>query len=144
MSDVVVPQTVTLLLSNGRTVTVWAELNHRQHKAMYQRMFREIEGGELRRDMEKFVDAKIVAYVEDWTLTDPQQQPLEIRRKGERISAEELQDVLDNLKQSVLMEMKAAIDAHHDRIEAAAEAQKKTGSFASASSTMLPSVAVPA
>jgi len=144
MSDLVVPQTVTLPLSNGRTVTVWAELNHRQHKAMYQRMFREIDGGGLRRDMDRFVDAKIVAYVEDWTLTDPQEQPLEIRRKGERIPADELQDVLDNLRQPVLMEIKAVVDAHHERIETAGEAQKKTDSFASASSTMLPSVAVPA
>ena len=39
MSDIVIPREVTLPLSNGRSLTVWAELNHGQYIAMLSRMY---------------------------------------------------------------------------------------------------------
>ena len=53
MSDIVVPRELTLPLSNGRSLTVWAELNHGQYIAMLSRMYTESKGGELKRDVLK-------------------------------------------------------------------------------------------
>ena len=70
LMDIVVPREVTLPLTNGRSVTVWAELNHGQYIAMLSRMFTESKDGELRRDVLKTTDATVIAYLIDWTLTD--------------------------------------------------------------------------
>lgn len=139
-SAVVVPRTTTLPLSRDRAITVREELNHGQHTAMLARMYREGDTGALRVDPVKQGDALIVAYLVDWTLTDASGAPLEIRG----LPPDELQDVLNNLRHPIVREIKDAIAKHHDAIEAADAAQKKTESGAPASPPTSPSAAPPA
>jgi hypothetical protein len=138
--DVVIPREVTLPLSHGRTVTVWAELNHGQHIAMLSRMFTESKGGEFRRDMIKTTDATVIAYLIDWTLTDATGARIPVRG----LAPDAVQDVLNNLRQATVLEIKQAIEAHHDRVEAAGEVLKKTESTDDSSSTPLPSASAAA
>lgn len=138
--DVVIPREVTLPLASGRTVTVWAELNHGQYIAMLSRMFTEATNGEMRRDLIATTDATVIAYLIDWTLTDPQGQRIQVRG----LAPAAVQDVLNNLRQSVAQDVKRTIEAHHGSVEAAATELKKTESIDASSPTPLPSAATAA
>ena len=138
--DVVIPREVTLPLANGRTVTVWAELNHGQYIAMLARMFTEATNGEMRRDVIKTTDATVIAYLLDWTLTDPQGERIPVR--GQAPAA--VQDALNNLRQSVAQDVKRVIEAHHAAVEAAGDELKKTASTDGSSVTPSPSVSAAA
>jgi len=138
--DMVIPQDVTLPLANGRTITVWAELNHGQYIAMLSRMYTEAKDGELRRDVIKTTDATVIAYLIDWTLTDPQGERIAIRGRP----PDQVQDALNNLRQAVAQDIKRVIDAHHAAVEAAATALKKTASIDASSDTPSPSVSTAA
>jgi hypothetical protein len=140
MSDIVVPRELTLPLAHGRSVTVWAELNHGQYIAMLSRMYTESKQGELRRDVLKTTDATVIAYLIDWTLTDAQGQRIAVRG----LPPNEVQDVLNNLRQAAALEVKQAIEAHHARVEAAGDALKKTDSIDDSSPTPLPSASAAA
>jgi len=122
--DMVIPREVTLPLANGRTITVWAELNHGQYIAMLSRMFTESKDGELRRDVIKTTDATVIAYLIDWTLTDPQGERIGVRG----LPPNDVQDALNNLRQAVAQDVKRTIEAHHAAVEAAGMALKKTES----------------
>jgi len=140
MSDVVVPGTTTLALSRGRSITVRKELNHGQHTAMQARKYRETDEGTLRINPATISDAVVIAYLVDWTLTDQRGQPIEILG----LPANELQDVLNNLRQPVADEVKRAVQAHDAAVQAAAEAEKKTESPGAPSPSTSPSAAPPA
>jgi hypothetical protein len=131
---VVMPDTVTLPLAYGWTVTVWAELTHGQHTDMQIRMFRDGGNGEIVRDLTKITDAAVMAYLVDWTLTDAQGQRIEIRG----LKPDALQDVLRNLRQFAAGEVKQAIEAHHERQQAALADLKKTASTETPSATTSP------
>lgn len=147
MGDVVVPRTTVLPLSNGRAVTVREELNHGETIAMYARMYRTLAPEviaaaaasgmqiEMAVDPLKTGDALTVAYVVDWTLTDGADRPLEIRG----LAPNEFQDVLNNLKHPVAVELKRAIEAHANRVAAAAADLKKTPSTGEPSPATSPS-----
>jgi hypothetical protein len=138
--DMVIPRELTLPLAHGRTVTVWAELNHGQYIAMLARMYTEAKDGELRRDVIKTTDATVIAYLIDWTLTDPQGDRIPVRGRPPA----EVQDALNNLRQAVARDLKQTIEAHHAAVEAAADALKKTDSIAGSSGTPSPSASAPA
>ena len=140
MSDIVTPREVTLPLTHGRSLTVWAELNHGQYIAMLSRMFTEAKGGELRRDVLKTTDATVIAYLIDWTLTDSSGARIPIRGQA----PDAVQDVLNNLRQATALEVKQAIEAHHAAVEAAGEALKKTASSDASSGTPSPSASAAA
>ena len=140
MSDIVIPRELTLPLSNGRSLTVWAELNHGQYIAMLSRMYTESKTGELHRDVIKTTDATVIAYLIDWTLTDAAGARIAVRG----LAPDAVQDVLNNLRQPTVLEIKQAIEAHHARVEAAGEALKKTSSTDASSATPLPSASAAA
>jgi len=140
MSDIVTPRELTLPLADGRTVTVWAELNHGQYIAMLSRMYTEAKDGALRRDVIKTTDATVIAYLIDWTLTDPQGDRLEVRG----LAPDAVQDVLNNLRQPVAQDVKRVIEAHHAQLEAAGEALKKTDITDASSGTPSPSASAAA
>ena len=122
-SAVVTPRTKVLPLPvDGWTLTVHEELNHGQHIAMLARVYRETEDGKLHRDALKNSDALVIAYLVDWTLTDSSGERIDI--KG--LKPEDLQDVLNNLRIPVALQVKQAVQAHDATIGAAAEDQKKT------------------
>jgi hypothetical protein len=136
MSDVVTPRTTVLPLSNGRSITVHAELNHGQHMAYLARVYRESADGTLSRDMLKTGDAMVMAYLVDWTLTDSSGQRIDIQG----LPQDELQDVFNNLRIPVALEVKRAVQAHDAAIDAAADALKKTDSTDASSAMTLQSV----
>jgi hypothetical protein len=138
--DVVIPREVTLPLADGRSLTVWAELNHGQYIAMLSRMYTEAKNGELRRDVIKTTDATVIAYLIDWTLTDASGVRIPVRG----LAPDAVQDVLNNLRQPVVLAIKQAIEAHHARVEEAGEALKKTPSIGDSSATPLPSASAAA
>lgn len=140
MSDIVIPRETTLPLSNGRSLTVWAELNHGQYIAMLSRMYTESKDGALKRDVLKTTDATVIAYLIDWTLTDPSGARIPVRGQ----SPDDVQDALNNLRQATALEVKQAIEAHHASVEAAGEALKKTVSGDASSDTPSPSVSAAA
>jgi len=140
LSDIVVPRELTLPLTNGRSLTVWAELNHGQYIAMLSRMYTESKGGELKRDVLKTTDATVIAYLIDWTLTDPQGARIPVRG----LPPDDVQDALNNLRQATALEVKRAIEAHHATVEAAGEALKKTESIDGLSTAPLPSASAAA
>jgi len=140
VSDVVIPRETTLPLTNGRSVTVWAELNHGQYIAMLSRMYTESKDGALKRDVLKTTDATVIAYLIDWTLTDPQGARIPVRG----LPPDDVQDALNNLRQATALEVKRAIEAHHASVEAAGEALKKTDSTDASSGPPSPSVSAAA
>ena len=88
-------------------------------------MYTESKGGELKRDVLKTTDATVIAYLIDWTLTDPQGARIPVRG----LPPDDVQDALNNLRQATALEVKRAIEAHHATVEAAGEALKKTESI---------------
>lgn len=137
---VVMPRTVTLPLAYGWTVTVYEELTHGQHTDMQVRMFRDAGDGQVVRDLQRITDAAVIAYLVDWTLTDAQGAPIAI--KG--LAPDALQDVLRNLRQFAAVEVKQAIEAHHERQQAALADLKKTASTDRPSATTSRSASLPA
>jgi len=121
-------------------VTVWAELNHGQYIAMLSRMYTESKDGALKRDVLKTTDATVIAYLIDWTLTDPQGARIPVRG----LPPDDVQDALNNLRQATALEVKRAIEAHHASVEAAGEALKKTDSTDASSGPPSPSVSAAA
>ena len=123
MSDVVVPRALELPLSRGRSITVKSELNHGEYVAMLARMYRtDVEKGI---DPLKTADALIVAYLIDWTIRGPDGERIEIRGQ----SADKVQDAINNLRQPLVLEIKAAIEAHDQAQRDADETLKKTESI---------------
>ena len=125
MSDIVLPRTKELPLSRGRTITIREELNHGEHVAMLARMYRERDDGKTAIDPLKTGDAVIVAYLVDWNLTDASGRRLEIRG----LPPDDVQAVLNNLKQPLVVEIKEAIEAHEEAQRLADDALKKTASI---------------
>jgi len=137
---VVMPQTVTLPLAYGWTVTVWEELTHGQYNDMRSRIYSESDTGTLQRNVERFFDGLVIAYLVDWTLTDAQGQRIEIRG----LRPEALQDAYRNLRQFAALEVQRAIEAHHERASAAIADLKKTASSGAPSATISPYAGSPA
>jgi hypothetical protein len=137
---VVMPRTVTLPLAYGWSVTVWDELTHGQFNDMRSRIYSESADGTLQRNVERFFDGLAVAYLVDWTLTDAQGQPIDIRG----LTPDALQDAFRNLRQFAALEVQRAIEAHHDRNLSAIEDLKKTASIAAPSATISPYAGSPA
>jgi hypothetical protein len=125
MSDIVVPRTTELPLSRGRTITIRDELNHGETVAMRARMYRERADGQTVINPLQISDAIVVAYLVDWTLTDAAGRRLELRG----LAPDDVQAVLNNLKEPVVAEIRDAIDAHVERQRAADDELKKTDSI---------------
>lgn len=125
MSDVVIPRTTVLPLTRGRTITVRDELNHGEHVAMRARMYRERADGRTLIDPLKISDAVIVAYLVDWNLTDSSGRRIEIRG----LPPDDVQAVLNNLRESLVGAIKDAVEAHHDARQLADDELKKTESI---------------
>lgn len=122
MSDVVIPRTKDLALSRGRTITIREELNHGEHVAMRARMHRTHDDGRTLVDPLKISDAIIVAYLVDWNFTDPGGRRLEVRG----LAPDDVQAILNNLRQPLVDEIKTAIEAHADAMQLADDELKKT------------------
>jgi hypothetical protein len=132
----VTPDTRTLTLEGGDTLTVKARLSHGEHVAMYARTYREKPDGSPGVNYLETGDALILAYLVEWHAADGRALP-----SLRALSDEERTDVIRNLDQRSFLEIKRAIEAHENRVAADDEALKKTDSIAGSSLSTWPSVA---
>jgi hypothetical protein len=123
MSRFVRPETVTLKLSGGDTLTVRKRLTAGEARARVERWTEtDPVTGELRAKVTRGGLATITAYLVDWTLTDDAGRLVDLRG----LPAAELEGILDNLESESFTEIRQAIEAHELAVLAEREAQKKT------------------
>ena len=130
---VVSPHITILPLSDGDTLTVRKRLNAGEETAMFARM--------MRRDGLPGVDplhsglAQILAYLIDWTLIDPTGARIEILRQPIDV----VTAALNSLDPEDFKEIKKAIEAHEQAMDAERAAEKKARAGGTGSSAISPS-----
>lgn len=130
MSRFVRPETRTLTISDGDTLTVKKVLNAGEVRASYRRMLQ--AGGGGRAAKEAIAVHEVIAYLLDWSLTDDAGQRVEIRG----LSADDLLHVLDSLDADAFDEIHAAIQRHEVEMAAErAEAKKRRGGESASAAT---------
>jgi pectin methylesterase-like acyl-CoA thioesterase len=115
------PETVTLPISGGDTLTVKRRLTHGERTAAYQRMYVFDAAGTATRTSLTAEMAMVLAYLVDWTLTD-EGRPVPI--KGQPL--EDVEAALNALDDLDYAEISAAIQAHEVAMLLERQAQKKT------------------
>lgn len=116
------PETVTLSLTDGDTLTVKKRLTAGESRAAYARRLVPGANGFFRVDPARIEASKITAYLLDWTLTGLDGHLVTIA--GEPI--EVVEAALDAMDPDSFNELFAAIVAHETAMAAAREAEKKT------------------
>lgn len=107
------PETCTLTLSNGDTLTVKRRLNHGEQKASFARMYLAGADGHVRVNPFQAGDETIVAYLLDWSLKDPSGQVVVIA--GQPLNV--VRAALDAQAPESVAELRSAIDAHIEAVE---------------------------
>jgi hypothetical protein len=124
MGRFVKPETTILKLEDGATLTVWRRLNVGQSTERMGRMYAAgvDDPTKLTVKVLEVARATVLAYLVDWTLTDDDGAPVQIRGLG----PDDLAIVLKTMTPDAFAEVRAAIDAHEARTAAARDAEKKT------------------
>jgi hypothetical protein len=116
------PSTTVLALSGGDTITIRTRLTHGEEAEAFARQTTVDENGRVRLDPRKYGDALLLAYLVDWTPADPETAAMPIRG----LSMDELADVIRNLDGSSFREIRAAIEAHEEKLSLERMHEKKT------------------
>ena len=141
MASRMVPrQATTLPLSNGDNLIVRTRLSHGDLRAAYARTYVAGVDGEMRVNPLLVGDAMLVAYLIDWTLTDPQGQPIVIRDQPPAV----VQQALDDLFPEDVAEIRRAVDQHEQRMREARLLEKKLPDGSNGDAPTLSSPSVPA
>jgi hypothetical protein len=119
MSRFVRPETVTLPLSHGDTITVRKRLTNGERRAMFARMYK-TGVTPLQVDTLQTGLAVVVAYLLDWTLTDD--DGARVRLDG--MTPDDLAILVDGLDWDSFVEIKEAIEAHVNGMDADALEKK--------------------
>jgi hypothetical protein len=111
MSRFVRPETLTLTISDGDTLTVKRRLNSGEERALFARMYTAGANGQLKVNPFQTGIAIVTAYLLDWSLTDD----------GKRVaiadlSVDALTRVLDGLDPTTYGEIRQAIEAHDNAV----------------------------
>ena len=114
------PDTATLTISNGDTLTVKRRLNAGELRAMYARLYLAGADGVLKTNPLAIGVATIEAYLLDWSFRDDDDRPVVIRD----VPVEDLRAKLDALDSDSFREIREAIDAHIERMETERTAEK--------------------
>lgn len=122
------PDTRTLTLASGATITVRRRLNAGEQRRMFARMYVAGTDGRLKVNPLETGIATMTAYLVDWTVPALDGEPFPIRD----LSPEELVPILDNLEPDVYSEIRALIEDHENVQERERTAEKKSPAFASA------------
>lgn len=140
LSRFVRPQTCTLKISNGDTLTVKRQLTAGEQRAAYARMYLAGVDGTLKVDPFAAGVGLVTAYLLDWSLAGEDGAIVPIRG----VSVDELTAALDTLDMESFTEIKEAIEAHDAaQLEEREEAKKKTANTTGdAPISSLPSAAV--
>lgn len=150
-SHVVRPETRRLELPSGEWLVVRRRLNWGEQSASFRRGSVYVPaldgdgndvGGRWRSEPVLVIEAKLSAYILDWSFTDDHGQPLELRDSpiGEP-DLDRLVAHLRSLDSDIVREIREAIDAHEAREEQLRADEKKTrGSSPNSEATLnLPS-----
>lgn len=136
MSRFVRPETATLTLANGDTLTVKKRLSAGEHRELLARMSYIAADGTRKFDNLNRGLAMAQSYLIDWSLTDAAGNAVEIRG----MSVDALTAALNNLTTEDFNEIRDAIDAHEVATDQErADAKKKTTAGATASDPISPS-----
>jgi hypothetical protein len=120
MSRFVRPETVTLTISDGDTLTVKRRLNSGEERALFARMYTAGVNGQLKVNPFQTGIAIVTAYLLDWSLTDDGK-----RVPIAELSVDELTRVLDGLDPTTYGEIRQAIEAHDNAVREEREQTKK-------------------
>lgn len=115
------PDTATLKISDGDTLTVKRQLSSGEQRALYARMYVAGADGRVRSNPFTSGVCVVAAYLIDWSIMDNDGRRVEIRDK----SIDELTAVLDALDPESFKEIKQAIEAHENAMTAERDAAKK-------------------
>jgi hypothetical protein len=133
------PETKTLSLSDGDTITVRRRLNLGQQREAFDKMAYEHEDGKpLRANPLKVGVAMVSAYLVDWSIVDFDGRHVAILDKSE----DKLIEILNDMDPEDFEEIRAAIDTHVDAERAARAAEKNAQNGAVESSATSPSPVV--
>lgn len=131
MSRFTRPETHTISISKGDTLTVRKRISAGERRAQYARMYRVDAAGQLQREPVMGRVSLVVAYLLDWSLVDDEGKQVVIRE----LAPEDLIRVLDNLDPTDFDEIHDAIEAHDNAMRAERAAQKKTDGAPTSSAT---------
>jgi hypothetical protein len=132
------PETKTIPISDGDTITVRRRLNMGQQRAAFDKMAYEREDGKpLRANPLKVGVAMVAAYLVDWSIVDFEGRHVAIVGKSE----DELIEILNDMEPGDFEEIRGAIDTHVDAESAARAAEKNAQNGAVESSATSPSPA---
>jgi hypothetical protein len=127
------PELCKLELTRGNWILVKKFLTAGETRRIFRLMMRRgARGDEI--DPVLVGLAKMIVFLVDWNLTDPDGEPLHIR--GE--SDETILAVLDNLDADISAEVLEAVEGHEREMDAIREAEKKTSIIAPLSDPISP------
>lgn len=131
MSRMVRPEAVNVKITGGDWILLKKRLTAGETRAMLHRGMREDGRGV---DVLRIGHAKALAYLLDWSLLDPANQPIVIREKAESVVGA----ALDSLDPDSFNEIVAAVVAHEAAMEAERAQEKKltSGSLESGTSSL--------
>jgi hypothetical protein len=133
MSRFVKPDTVTLPISDGDTITIRKRLTNGERRAMFARMYKD-GVTPMRLDTWATGLSMVVAYLLDWTLTDDAGERVRLRdAAGVPLAADELAVIVDGLDWDSFVEIKDAIEAHVTALGDDLVEEKKVPATATAS-----------
>jgi hypothetical protein len=135
MSRFVKPETTTLKISRGDTLTVKRRLNSGEQRAAFARMAVAGVDGQRRIDSTEVGRSLMVAYLVDWSLTDDDGKRVEIAD----LPPDAVASVLDALDPESFVEIREAIEAHDASIRAEREQEKNGQGGGKESSAISPS-----
>jgi hypothetical protein len=135
-SRFVQPETTTIKISLGDTLTVRRRLNMGEQRDVLARMATPVEGGAIRANPFEIGISMVLAYLVDWSICDEDGRHVEIRGKPR----EEVRAILDELDPADFEEMRLAIDAHAETQDKLREAEKKEPDGRSESPATSPSL----
>lgn len=139
MSDswFVPPETVRLELPEGQWIRVKRRLNAGEQRGLVRRLYVANDDGTLRVNPDTVATAYAIAYLVDWSLTDPTGIKVEIAQQP----IEVLEGALDALDPEKFKILRDTIEGYDDRQRAAREAEKKILSSDPISPSISPSPA---
>jgi len=124
MGNFVRPETDTIALTNGQSITVRRKLNAGERRAMFGRMY---YPDTVRVDPMRVQLATMTAYLLDWTLKDDDGRLVPIAE----LPLDQLTPILDLLEPARFAEISTAIDTHAERLELGTDEKKDAGAIAS-------------
>lgn len=121
-SRVVIPETKRIEISDGDWIVVRKRLTHGETQEAFKRRYLSGVDGRLRVDPVQIGHAQILAYLVDWSLTNPDGTTIAIKGQG----ADIIEGALNVFDDETVAEILAAIRQHESDMDAARAEEKKT------------------